>query len=158
MPVGQYESQSLDYKKTNNGKETDEIEKYKKEIMLEGLQIEAEGLASIQKTNFGRNVLKIPMSDTGKLEAANSENGISSFKNGDVRENNREENKFENTDEIPFVREHTIDEYMNYTNVQNEFYINESRKVEQKTKIMVKTNFLKSKNEKNLFQFKKFNR
>lgn len=157
MPVEQYETQSLDYKKTNNGKETDEIEKYKKEIMLEGLQIEAEGLASIQKTNFGRNVLKISISDTGKLEAVTSENGIS-FRNGEVRKNNKEEHQFKNTDEIPLVREHTIDEYMNYTSVLNKFYNNESRKVEQKTKNMAKTNFLKSKNEKILFQFKKFSR
>jgi len=144
IPVVEYESEIKAMKARES--ELDEIEKYKKEIHCEGLQIEAEGLTG---TKFAKKVLRIPTDNGVGMEQGM--NGGSTSDTGSrtskmwVDERNSEQPR--SVDDVPIIHEHTFDEYDNYTNTQNEIRIAQSSTAINKAKpITAKTSlkFVKS--------------
>ncbi len=119
-----------------NKSDQDVIEKYKKEILQEGLQIEEEGLENIRKTSYARDVLKISSKDYKKSDSRKSlenhdvgrdgergggnANNYKDFKvylTANDERNDRFKTNPHNIDDFDstFVAEHTFDEYENYT-------------------------------------------
>lgn len=121
MPVIQYESE-LELLKFKT--QLDEVEQYKKEILNEGLQIEEEGLENIKKSNYALHVLNIASKDFKKLQAEILHNNTFKPRRSNEIVNEKKNNFQSNSDvqNIPFVQEHTFDEFENYTNFHGASY------------------------------------
>lgn len=120
VPLVQYETELEKAKK--NKTYVEEVEKYKKEILFEGLQIEEEGFESVKKSKFMRDIMKIS-NTAANTTTKESKLNVTSPKRKLVPDPQRttiKPSQVENTDNngeyFPIIHEHTLDEYENYMN------------------------------------------
>lgn len=134
LPMVQYESELEKAKK--NKSYVDEVEKYKKEILFEGLQIEEEGFENVKKNKFMRDIMK--MSNNAANTTKNLKFNASSTKRKleETLHPTTKQPPIENSDSgeyFPIIHEHTLDEYENYmnsrTNVTNKTQTENTLKV-----------------------------
>lgn len=96
------------------------MEKYKREILFEGLQIEAEGFDYVRKTKFMRDILKMSSmhenKTTNKLSAAISPTEKYKLPSRKASLSTTTQKPAEEPEQFPIIHEHTLDEYENYMN------------------------------------------
>lgn len=116
LPQIQYDVELNHWKEKDS--KADEVEQFKKEILVDGLQIEEEGLETIKKTSYARDVLKIPV-DSYKEEIVSRPN----------HKNDTENTIFDRLHDdidVPSIQEHTFEEWENHSNVVEIFTNNDS--------------------------------
>lgn len=113
LPQIQYDIEPNNWQKKYS--KADEVERYKKEILIDGLQIEEEGLQTIKKTSYARDVLKIPVDSYKEtvpiFPPTDRNNGTENAISND--------NQLRDNIDVPSVQEHTFEEWENYSNVEN---------------------------------------
>lgn len=107
MPITHYDLETELSKAKES--EMDEVEKYKKEILVDGLQIEEEGLENIRKTSYAKEVLKIPAKGLKNANRTRIDIEVTTF-----AEVNTE------TEIMPQISEHTFEEYQKNSNTGEE--------------------------------------
>lgn len=127
MPITHYDLE-LELSKAKES-EMDEVEKFKKEILVDGLQIEEEGLENIRKTSYAKKVLKIP--------AKSLKNSTQS----DVETTTLPEVTTE-AEVIPQAREHTFEEYQKNANAGEEMTTDYVKEKPTPTKVLTSTKVL----------------
>ncbi|XP_065201859.1 protein tolkin-like isoform X3 [Planococcus citri] len=133
LPMVQYESELENAKKLNKSY-ADEVEKYKKEILFEGLQIEEEGLENVKKNKFMRDFMKPPATTAASnvskqqqrgqrpMAVANSSRkpegkvGATATKTPFSTDDYSGTNGGNDHQNFPVIHEHTLDEYESYMN------------------------------------------
>lgn len=128
MPITHYDLE-LELSKAKES-EMEEVEKFKKEIMVDGLQIEEEGLENIRKTSYAKKVLKIPAKGLKNANSTQSDVETTTFPEVNT-----------DTEIIPQVREHTFEEYQKNANAGEE--ITTDYVTEKPTSTKASTNFKK---------------
>lgn len=136
LPLVQYESELEKAKK--NKSYVEEVEKYKKEILFEGLQIEEEGFENVKKNKFMRDLMRISstqnehkVNNGSKSNNRKIENTSSTQKPTPIQHFDEPESE----ENFPIVHEHTLDEYENYMNSKADNKLQNKKEIDNSLRV-----------------------